>query len=79
MPSESLSNAVTRAFAILNLSSDVIGRSSVLSRKAGITILEKQQDTNGIICEGHTEKLACQLLTIVCNCFFKHSEEAVQF
>ena len=56
--SESLSNAVARAFAILELSSDVIGRSSVPSRKAGITILEKHLDTNGIVCEGHTEKLA---------------------
>ena len=35
MPSESLSNDIARTFAILDLSSDVIGRSSVPSRKAG--------------------------------------------
>ena len=82
MLSESLSNAVARAFAIiLDLSSDVIGRSSVPSRKAGITILEKHLDTNDIVCEGQNEKLACRLLTIVCNCFFnsqrKRSNEAL--
>ena len=70
MASEFLSNAVARAFAILDPSSDVIGRSSVPSRKARITILEKHLDTNGIVCEGHTEKLPCRLLTIYCNCFF---------
>ena len=75
MPSVSLSNAVARAFAILDLSSDVIGRSSVPSRKAGITILEKHLDTNGIVCEGHTEKLACRLLFIVCHCFFNSQRE----
>ena len=81
MPSESLSNAVARAFAILGLSSDAIRRSSVPSRKTGIAISEKHLDTNGIVCEGHTEKLACRLLTIVCNCFFnsprKRSNEAL--
>ena len=51
MPSESLSNAVARAFAILDLSADIIRRSSVPSRKAGIVILEKILDTNGIVCE----------------------------
>ena len=70
LPSESQSNAVARAFAILDLSSDAIRRSSVLSRKAGIAILDKHLDTNGIICEGHTEQLACRILTIICNCFF---------
>ena len=81
MPSESLSIAVARVFAILDLSSGAIGRSCVPSRKAGITILEKHLDTNGIVCEGHTENLACRLLTIVCNCFFnsqrKWSNEAL--
>ena len=67
MPSEPLSNAVTRAFAILDLSSEVIRRSSVPSRKVGNAILEKYLDTNGIVCEDHTEKLTCRLLTIVCN------------
>ena len=70
MPSEPLSNAVERAFAILDLCADVIRRSSVPSRKAGIAILEKHLDTNGIVCEDHTEKLTCRLLTIVYNCFF---------
>ena len=81
MPSESLINAVARAFAFLDLSSDVIGRSSVPSKKAGIAILEKHLDTNGIVCEGHTEKLACRIQTIVCHCFFnsqrKRSNEAL--
>ena len=81
MPSESTGNAVARAFAILGLSSDVIERSSVSSRKAGITILEKHLDTNGIVCEGCTEKLACRILTIICHCFFnshrKRSNEAL--
>ena len=81
MPSEPLSNAVARAFGILDLSADVIRRSSVPLRKAGITILEKHLDTNGIVCEDHTEKLTCRLLTIICNCFFnsqrKRSNEAL--
>ena len=69
------------AKAILDLSSDVIGRSSIPSRKAGITILEKHLDTNDIVCECHTEKLACRLLTIVSYCSFnsqrKRSNEAL--
>ena len=81
MPSESLSNAVARDFAILDLSSDAISRSSVPSRKAGIAILEKRLDTKGIVGEDHSEKLTCRLLTIVCNCFFnsqrKRSNEAL--
>ena len=60
----------SQSFAILDLSSDFISRSSAPSRKAGIAILEKHQNTNGIVCEDSTEKLTCRLLTVVCNCFF---------
>ena len=82
MPSlESPSNAVARVFAILDLSSDAIRRSSVPSTKAGIAIPEKHLDTYGIVCEDHTEKLTCRLQTIVCNSFFnsqrKRSNEAL--
>ena len=54
-----LSNAVARAVAILDLSSNAIRRTSVPSRKAWITILKKHLDTNGIVCEDPTEKMAC--------------------
>ena len=50
-------------------------------QNAGIAILEKHLDTIGIVCEDHTEKLTCRLLTIVCHCFFnsqrKRSNEAL--
>ena len=59
MPSEYLSNVVARAFAILNLLSSEDPVPSAPSRKDGIAILEKHLDTNGIVCEDHTEKLPC--------------------
>ena len=80
-PSEPLSNAVSRAFGLLDATSVFIRKSGLPSKRAGFEILKKYLDTDGIACSTHSALFSNRLMCTVCNCFFdaqrKRSNENV--
>lgn len=69
-PSLALSDTVSKAFALLDTCSEVIRRSDIDSKSAGMLILHNFLDSPQILCQDHQEKFTHQLMIIVCNCFF---------
>ena len=55
-PCEPISNAVSRAFVILDATSDDIRRSKMPSKRAGLEILKEHLDTGGIVCDAHSSQ-----------------------
>ena len=80
-PSLPLSDAVAKAFALLDACSDVIRLSDLDSKIAGTVILQEFLDSPPILCQNHQDNFFQHLMSIVCNCFFsaqrKRSNETV--
>ena len=80
-PSVKLGDMVSKAFALLDASSNAIRKCSISSKKAGTVILSKYLDTSGVVCEHHQLMFSNRLVNTICNCFFdsrrKRSNETV--
>ena len=65
-----LSGTVTKVFALLNAPSNVIRRSALDSKSAGIVILQKFFDSPMILCHNQHDKFIFHLINTIYNCFF---------
>ena len=65
-----LRGTVTKAFALLNAPSNVIRRSALDSKSAGIVILQKFFDSPTILCHNQRDEVIFHLINTIYNCFF---------
>ena len=72
-PSMRLRGTVTiilKAFFLLDASSNVIRRSALDSKSAGIVILQKFFESPTILCHNQRDEFIFHLIKIIYNCFF---------
>ena len=65
-----LRGTVTKAFFLLDASSNVIRRSALDSKSAGIVILQKFFDSPTILCHNQRDEFIFHLINTIYNCFF---------
>ena len=65
-----LCGTVTKAFFLLDASSNVIRRSALDSKSAGIVILQKFFDSPMILCHNQRDEFIFHLINTIYNCFF---------
>ena len=65
-----LRGTVTKAFFLLDVSSNVIRRSALDSKSAGIVILQNFFDSPTILCHNQRDEFIFHLINIIYNCFF---------
>ena len=65
-----LRGTVTKAFFLLDASSNVIRRSALDSKSAGIVILQKFFDSPAILCHNQRDEFIFHLINTIYNCFF---------
>ena len=65
-----LRGTVTKAFFLLDASSNVIRRSALDSKSAGIVILQNFFDSPTILCHNQRDEFIFHLINIIYNCFF---------
>ena len=65
-----LRGTVTKAFFLLDASSNVIRRSALDSKSAGIDILQKFFDSHTILCHNQRDEFIFHLINTIYNCFF---------
>ena len=81
-PSVKLGDIVSKAFALLDNSSNAIQKCSTSSKKTGNVFLSKYLDTSRVVCK-HQQLMFSNRLNTICNCFFdsrrkRSNETAVQ-
>ena len=69
-PSMRLCGNVTKAFFLLDASGNVIRRSALDSKSAGIVILQKCFESPTILCHNQRDEVIFHLINIIYNCFF---------
>ena len=65
-----LSGTVTKAFVLPDASSNVIRRSTLDSKSAGIVIHQKFFESPTILCHNQRDEFIFHLINIIYNCFF---------
>ena len=65
-----LRGTVAEAFFLLDTSSNVIRRSTLDSKSAGIVILQKFFDSPTILCHNQRDEFIFPLINTIYNCFF---------
>ena len=65
-----LRGTVTKTFFLLDVSSNVIRRSALVSKTAGIVILQKIFYSPTILCHNQRDEFIFHLINIIYNCFF---------
>ena len=65
-----LRGTVAEAFFLLDASSNVIRRSALDSKSAGIVILQKFFDSPTILCHNQRDEFIFHLINTIYNCFF---------
>ena len=65
-----LRGTVKKAFVLLDASSNVIRRSALDSKSAGIVILQKFFDSPMILCHNQRDEFIFHLINTIYNCFF---------
>ena len=77
-----LRDTVAKGFVLLDASSNVIWRSALDSKSAGIVIHQKFLDSPPILCNNHSNDFLFHLINNVCICLFRAqngSNEAVVY
>ena len=69
-PSMRLRGTVAEAFVLLDASSNVIRRSALDSKSAGIVILQKFFDSPTTLCHNQRDEFIFHLINTIYNCFF---------
>ena len=65
-----LRGTVAEAFSLLDASSNVIRRSALDSKSAGIVILQKIFDSPKILCHNQRDEFIFHFINTIYNCFF---------
>ena len=71
-PSQELGDSVARGFALLDVSSSIIRKSKMSSRKAGLYILEEFLCEGSLGCDIHHFAVSSLLKRIITNIFFNN-------
>ena len=74
-PSQKLGDSVARGFALLDVGSGIIGEFKMLSRKAGLYILEEFLCEGSLGCDIHHCAVSSLLKRVITNIFFNNQRK----